>query len=1647
VALKLDRRYKLGAELGHGGMGVVYLAFDSVVRREVAIKTLRDAPSSKALEMFYRECDVLARMSHPNIVEIFDRGEFEQDGVRKPYFVMPRLPGETLERLIRSSSQRLNVERSVEIFTQICRGLHAAHENGLVHRDMKPSNIFVMDDYSVKIIDFGVTHMMVDSKKSLDPKGTLLYMAPEQLERKPVSPLTDVFALGIICYETLTQRRPFERKSEEEIVEAILHHIPPPVSEINPGISLPISRVVHKAMAKQPYNRFASAADFSQRLQEAFRNEPIEIFSESRIRPRIARATNAYEQGDYQYANEILSELEAEGHVDPAISQLRRQTDQTIRQRTLSRLLESARKRFDEGEYLLARQKVQEIFQLDADNAAALGLQSKIESKSADLKIEEWFRLAHEHINNYAYRHAREALQNVIQLRPKETRALQMLAEVDHQEQEYLKLRKDKERNYQAALNAWQNGDVSAALVKLESVLALEVRAPDSTNPERAATYQNFYNQVRSEHDSINNSYAEARRYLVDRNFPKALAICDMYLKKYPAHALFQALRFDIEEQQRQELSAYIAEIDRSVEAEPDLDRRVSILAEAVGRHPGEVHFERSLRLTRDKKDLVDSIVAKARHLEEQRNFGEALGQWEILRNIYSRYPGLDLEVERVTKRRDQLVRTEAKGRWVGQLEHLIDVGDYARTLDLLQSAEAEFPGDEDFAEFKKRALQGLQSAAEAQELLTRGQELLAKGQSREGLSTLRAAYQLDGRNSAIRGALLESLVENARTLLEDDNWRSAEPLLTEALVLDPNHGVAKSLRTSVSDHKREEAVSECLAKARQLRADGDLKGAQAEVRHALAVLPDEPTLLQFQATVDKALSESRRRDFEEIRRLQADVDAAEPGPSNTIRERTDHLSRLYPDDHDMQTVVARIRHRLTTIHEPGKSHPERRTDRGSPQSSGPIQTTSAGASDPARHSKLLSRIQEQLGTAVAGLAESFRKAASGLGLDPGSRIPKVWWLSSLVIVIVLVAGVVYYLRGRREESPQVTQTIALYPYAIQTTPQGATIRVNNEVKGMSPLELQLLPGSYDLEITKEGFQTARQAFTVSADSGTAPPLMMTLVPVSQSLLISSDLENGQVWSGEEFKGELQGGEMVLEDLAPGPHTLRISSGRYEASASFEISPGSCPVVSGPIKAKELKVVLVATLGDLLRIQSSLGPAKVSLDGQPSGELGPDGLELKAVAQGSHILSFGEGQNPLKLDVEVGSAPVFKVLLSSDRNVGSLLVVTGEDNAQVWLDNKPYARPTSQGKILISNRAVKKYVVRVVKDGFESNEPQQEVEIRKGEQSRLEFHLHPLPGAATVAIRDALPEAQVLLDGKELGSVQADGSFSMPVTVLGQHTLEIRKLGYAPFKRIQKEFVAGKALQVDGEEFGPPQKAWGTVQFSLSPPDCRLTYRNTNESVSHPVSGNRIELPEGVYSFTASSPGHEEKIESIRIVAGQTQTLAWRLAPAQQGSYGMEKWEDAAGWKSEKGWRIHRGGEYVLYAVTPLSGSIEFHAAVIKTGVFRKNPLQWFIAYKDPKNHVLFQINRNTFTRMEFVDGKKKDEQKIPIALAQTSESYTVRIQVSPNSVTHQAYDGKKWINLDNWNDTNQDLSAGKFGFLISGNDEVGISNFSFQPK
>src|SRR5215467_11688220 len=230
LARPAGNRYQIGERLGGGGMGEVYSALDLDYDppREVVIKTIRDASDPTSLELFKRECSVLMSFTHPNVIEIYDTGDSDDRGTSKPFFVMARLRGVTLAEIIKDSPQNLTVQRTIDIIYQVCRGLQAAHEKGLVHRDIKPSNIFVLEDDSVKVIDFGVAHLV--SAETIGAKGTLYYMAPEQFEGRPITPATDIFSLGVVCFEALTRRRPFGGSTPDEIRAEILRTMPPPAS-------------------------------------------------------------------------------------------------------------------------------------------------------------------------------------------------------------------------------------------------------------------------------------------------------------------------------------------------------------------------------------------------------------------------------------------------------------------------------------------------------------------------------------------------------------------------------------------------------------------------------------------------------------------------------------------------------------------------------------------------------------------------------------------------------------------------------------------------------------------------------------------------------------------------------------------------------------------------------------------------------------------------------------------------------------------------------------------------------------------------------------------------------------------------------------------------------------------------------------------------------------------------------------------------------------------------------------------------------------------------------------------------------------------------------------------------------------------------
>ena len=249
-------KYQVRERIGRGGMGTVFKAHDPVLDRSVALKVISpDIEVTDALRTrFFREAQACARLNHRNIITVYDLAEV--DG--HLFIVMELLEGEELKTII-GQRKPLSLEAKLGIMIQVCDGLAYAHQRGIVHRDIKPGNIFVLRDGSVKIVDFGIARI-IDSDSDLTRKGlvmgTLRYMAPEQAQGS-VDQRCDVFSVGAVFYELLVYRQAFPGDDPMQILEALRSHPPPPLHEVDPAIPAELGQVVAGALTRDPQQRFA----------------------------------------------------------------------------------------------------------------------------------------------------------------------------------------------------------------------------------------------------------------------------------------------------------------------------------------------------------------------------------------------------------------------------------------------------------------------------------------------------------------------------------------------------------------------------------------------------------------------------------------------------------------------------------------------------------------------------------------------------------------------------------------------------------------------------------------------------------------------------------------------------------------------------------------------------------------------------------------------------------------------------------------------------------------------------------------------------------------------------------------------------------------------------------------------------------------------------------------------------------------------------------------------------------------------------------------------------------------------------------------------------------------------------------------------
>ena len=724
---------------------------------------------------------------------------------------------------------------------------------------------------------------------------------------------------------------------------------------------------------------------------------------------------------------------------------------------------------------------------------------------------------------------------------------------------------------------------------------------------------------------------------------------------------------------------------------------------------------------------------------------------------------------------------------------------------------------------------------------------------------------------------------------------------------------------------------------------------------------------------------------LEEIKTLGQEIDLAlDLADLEPIRQRLDGLASQYSGDPEVQKAVDETRRLL--LSRVARLTPSKYTP---PVGDFPTESLSISGGPPTID-------LSQTTIPDAGMIPTL-PAVPAADARPPMEWQRALWMGVAVgigLSLVLVVVLVNIARKRNVSLSDLTANDVAVQVA--TTPPGASIRVNGEAKCTSNCQLNLPPGAYQITAFLDGYEPA--ASGVSLVLGKAEALNLTLEARPQTVRVLSDLAQGKVVFDQQPPADLQDGQYVFEKVPPGSHTISVTGPNAEASFSFDLASAKMPAVSGTVSGKNILAMLVSSFAGHARLVTSSGPWKLAVNGQTEDSAGPAGVDLKNFQAGLNEMAISQGagnasdQRSVKEDF--GPGPTLTAFLKTDRNVGTLIVSTGENNARVFLNDKEYPRRTQKGDLRI--QTIGPVDVRVVKNGFE-NAPAQTAEVKKGGEVRLEFKLKPLAQVGALQIDAATPGAEVLIDQRGVGTVADDGSFHDAAVAPGAHVIGLRREHFTP-KQFSRTFAAGQTVTIGGSD-----TALVAERAPAPPPP---------------------------------APAPEPKPEPV--VA---------KAPPPRATT-MDGFENPEGWMQQDNgvWR-HRGGGFLTYK-PPSAGVYTFAVYLVRGGsVFRGGRVRWVMDYKDPKNYVSSELDENSLTIRDVVNGKSSDHAKLKHNVDSKLKAWAIEIEISPDRLIQRIQKDKEWVTLDSWNNPDHNFADGKFGFLVQGNDEIGVSDFKFSPS
>lgn len=892
-AFKRFGKYEIQAELGRGGFGRVFRAFDPTVGRLVAIKILTSEAGTDLLTRFRNEATAAGNLRHENIVTIYELGE--EKGV--PFIAMEYLEGEDLAQAI-TAGKMLTLLEKISIMTQTAAGLDCAHRNGVVHRDVKPANIRLLPDGRVKIMDFGIARLIrEDGGARLTRQGhvigTLLYMAPEQVMGSDTDSLCDVFAYGVTCYELLTGRHPFRAEDPRSIFYKITSEDPELIHQLVPECPETLDRVIRRALQKDRELRYQTLRDLRLDIEPVL----MELRRE-RAGALVDEAQRLVSERDLERACAVLNEAIDFDATNRAARQLRDSVQMELRRQLLRPRIEAlvtkASQSSGEGNYADALQMLDAALRLDPENVS-LQAHAKEVQQQREQSRESW-RLLTEARADLAQANLDIALQkasNAAALNPKNIDACTLVEIV---QLEIAKREKRRQLNEKLA----QTRELLARDFLDEALAVIEGLETEERNAPEARELSERLTERRAEKENeerLRSGLSAARELVDDGRFLDALPRLERLRTEFGTEREVEVL---LEEVQRQ-----LAAWEREQAVSKALENAELLIADD---QPGEAVTVLEAALGKYEEEPVRVALARARELLAAERRAELLAQLECEVRAHlaalkfeqafqaiATVPG-ELSSELVVTNLQQEVGA-AKERWerdeeirrvTDQASALAGRGDLAGTVELLRAAIVRFAGEkvlEDALEDAEQSLQRLErerAEAERERLQREEARRAAKQKAAQECAGLIAAGNLAEAGRALHNAMREFAAEpefaalqetlklewerkrrseatrraadNARALLEQGQPGRAVELLEAAAAQYPGDSFIESAlsdaRRAHGEQRRAQMVESVCRETRACLDKKDFERALQTVEVNLTSLGGDPTLIAMRETV-----------------------------------------------------------------------------------------------------------------------------------------------------------------------------------------------------------------------------------------------------------------------------------------------------------------------------------------------------------------------------------------------------------------------------------------------------------------------------------------------------------------------------------------------------------------------------------------------------------------------------------------------------------------------------------------------------------------------------------------------------------------------------------------------------------------------------